>query len=217
MVFHRFFVSLPEGIIIFPISIAIKWGRSGCHIDQGAGFPWLATLDRLSRFLAPPFFGAPKRSYCNQPARKIQRRGKWWFNAGLMGFTQQNAGFNGIYPLVHFPLFLDLDHLALFAKSCFGSFRQSHSARFVSSEKVPRWSDWAFLAGCSIFHRRVGDWLHWELQEASGTVDRRFFFQSSLRSRGSPQVVIVPKDPPIFSCFQIWGFRIKPQFLGALE
>jgi hypothetical protein len=27
--------------------------------------------------------------------------GKWWFNGGLMGFNQQNAAFNGIYPLVN--------------------------------------------------------------------------------------------------------------------
>ena len=26
---------------------------------------------------------------------------KWWFNGGLMGFNQQNGGFNGIYPLVN--------------------------------------------------------------------------------------------------------------------
>ena len=26
--------------------------------------------------------------------------GKWWFNGGLMGFNQQNGGFNGMYPLV---------------------------------------------------------------------------------------------------------------------
>jgi len=24
--------------------------------------------------------------------------GKWWFTGGLMGFNQQNGGFNGIYP-----------------------------------------------------------------------------------------------------------------------
>ena len=35
---------------------------------------------------------------------------KWWFNGGLMGFNQQNGGFNGIYPLVNIHIAIEHGH-----------------------------------------------------------------------------------------------------------
>ena len=35
---------------------------------------------------------------------------KRWFNGGLMGFNQQNGGFNGIYPLVNCHITMENHH-----------------------------------------------------------------------------------------------------------
>ena len=122
-VFHGFpssFVSLPEGIIIFPISIAIK---SGCHIDIGPAFHF-ATFKALSiPGCTPVFFGPQKEVTATRNPRERFR-----------------VIFRSFWTWI----------IERIAKSCFRSFRKSHT-RFFSSEKVPRWSDWDFLAGCSIF------------------------------------------------------------------